>query len=103
MGTLYILEGETASHRGNLSYPLHRVQPSVGLNASTLAISGTSASHTLDDQSRFVTLIADQDMHIAIGTGSATATTSDFLIPAYTVFSLDFEDGTNRVIAAIEA
>lgn len=107
MATLHIIEGRKPGigrDYGN-ALPLHAF-PIAGIPHATVSTSGTSASHTFDGDEKLVTLICTGDVHIKIGSGSVTATTSDLFLPANTYFSfmLDYNaESETPVLAVIDA
>ena len=105
MATLHIIEGAKAGSQNLTALPVHAF-PASGIPHSTLTTSSASASHTFNSKESLITLISTGNVHIQIGTGSVTATTSDLLVPAYTIFSfkLDYDDSAQTMIlAAIDA
>lgn len=105
MATLHIIEGAKAGYDGNGPLAVHSF-PASGIPHATLSTSGTSASHTFDAKETLVTLICTGDVHIKLGTGTVTATTSDLYLPGFTYFSfeLDYDlDNETMKLAAIDA
>ena len=104
MGVLHIIEAKRGelTQVGNAAYPLLKASGANGFDDGTLTTSTSSASFTLADTTRFVTIVPTVGCHIEIGEGTVTATTSNFFVPANTLFSLEVTAGTSRKIAAIE-
>ena len=104
MGVLHVIEARERelTQNGNAAYPLMVASGTSGFNDGTLTTSTSSAEYTLADNTRYVTIIPTVGVHIKIGEGSQTATTSNFFVPAFVAFSFEVTTGTSRKIAAIE-
>jgi len=105
MAILHIIEGSQAATGKGGTVPVHRF-PLSGIPHATLTTSGTSDSHSFNGKEKLITLISTGDVHIKLGSGTVTATTSDMYLPGYTYFSFEIEynEATETpVLAAIDA
>lgn len=107
MATLHIIEGGKpgGDRSANGPLPIHSF-PLSGIPHATVSTSGTSADHTFDGDETLITVICTGAVHLKLGSGSVTATTSDFYLPADTYFSFELDyDVTNEtpVLAVIDA
>lgn len=101
MGTLRIAYSDAVGRDNASPIAVHEFTSS-GITHTSVATSGTSASATLPATVRWVTLRPTVPMHVRIGIGAQTATTADFLLDAYEVWSFSVEPGASYTIAAIE-
>lgn len=111
MANLWILKGAPAFVQNSNQVQVHEI-PVAALPVQKLAVTGTSANAEVTGGSvfqgyRLITLVADADMHIEIGsTDSVAATADSLLLPGGAYFSFAANVGEpagDLYIAAITA
>lgn len=100
MGVLKIIQTAEVGRSNAVPVPVHEFDPAAGIPSSDLSTSTSSASFKLMASTRFVTVQGDEPMYIQIGSGSATATTTDWLLAADQPFSFKVQPGPDTYIAA---
>jgi azurin len=102
MGILYIIETPNVARDSADSVPVHEFTAATGVPGSQLATTTASASVQLAADTAWVTVMANEDMYFQVGGSSVAATTTDFLLTAYSPFSFKADQTVAAVYIAAE-